>query len=345
MNSIHNIYDAFLYKYKKFILALTYTPGFNINYIIDDIAKTFNLQTIKLEGDSMLTSNSKFDYSKLSSDVNKLLAESDFKLKSNSPGFYGQGILIHGLTLPTKNLDFQIDLQLHFSTTITMFLKSNIDSDPDSDSDGIIKYTVDDYNKFKDLLSENKINKYFNLKTDPAPDLNDSVFDKIIDFMEIKVYGKDYEKYATKIIKEKVTKNDKILTPLVNPKPTDVLAISEKNQLANEKRDELLTDTILSSVSDIFDANDKYPTKKSHTNYSIYKKMAKNIELSEAEYNMSDMDLLTGNDHSSVSGSETDSDADSDTNSDTNSDTDSGSETIDLMLKDDIEISDSAFIR
>jgi hypothetical protein len=338
MNSIHNIYDAFLYRYKKFILAFTYTPGFNINYIIDDIAKTFNLQIIKLEGDTMLKSDSIFNYSKLNSDVNKLLTESDFKIKTNSPGYFGQGILIYGLSMPTKNLDFYIDLQLHFSTSVTMFLKSN------SDPDGKIIYTIDDYNTFKDLLTENKVHKYFNLKADVSPDLNDSVFEKIIDFLEFKVYGKDYEKYATKLQKEKNKKND--LTPLVNPKPTDVLAISEKNQLANEKRDELLTDAILSSVSDIFDANDKYPTKKRHTNYNIYKKMAKlESELSETESNMSDMDLLIGNELSDSDQTNTQTESSDQTNTQTeSSDQELSSETLDLYQKDDIESIDSTYI-
>jgi hypothetical protein len=336
MSSIHNIYDAFLYRYKKFILAFTYTPGFDINYVIDDIAKTFNFRIIKLEGDSILKPESVFNYSKLNSDVNKLLTESDSKIKSSQPGFFGQGILIYGLTLPTTNLDFQIDLQLHLSTTITMFLKYN------SDPDGKITYTVDDYNKFKELLAENKIHKYFNLKTDPVPDLNDSVFEKIIDFIEFKVYGKDYEKYATKILKEKSQKNDQLLPSLVNPKPTDVLAISEKNQLVNEKRDELLTDAILSSVSDIFDANDKYPTKKSHTNYHIYKSMAKNIQLSDSESNMSDIDLLIGNDTGSKTNTDTDTDTDLDLTTHSHSTT--GSETLDLDLKDDVEIIDSTFV-
>jgi hypothetical protein len=360
MSSIHNIYDAYLYRYKKFILAFTYTPGFDIKYVIDDIAKTFNCQIIKLEGDSILKADSKFNYSKLNSDVKKLLSESDFKIKSNLPGYFGQGILIYGLNIPTKNLDFQIDLHLHFSASINMFLKSN------SEPDGKKTYTVDDYKKFKDLLAENKIHKYFNQKVDPSSDLNDSVFEKIIDFLEIKVYGKDYEKYSTKLSKERNQKNN--LKPLVNPKPNDVLAISQKNQLANDKRDELLTDVILSSVSDIYDTNDKYPTKKSHTNYHIYKKMAKDSKLSESESNMSDFDLLTGDEYDDLSESdksnsgsdtdksntesdtesdtesETNSDTESETNSDTESDIETNSETLDLYLKDDIELTDSTFI-
>jgi len=334
MSSIHNIYDTFLYKYKKFILAFTYTPGFNIDYVIDDIAKTFNFKCLKLDGESMLKPDSQFNYSKLNMDLNNIIAESNLKIKTNSPGFYGQGILIYGLTFPTEKLNFQIDLQLHFSTTISMFLKSN------SEPDGKIIYTVDDYNKLKDLIADNKIHKYFNLKIDPAIDLNDAVFDKIIDFIEFKVYGKvNYEKYATKILKEQKSKNDPNL--FINPKPVNVFAISEKNELANEKRDELLTDVILSSVSDMYDANDIYPTKKSHTNYQIYKKMAKKIELSDTESKMSDMELLTSNDKSDTDTGTNSSDTNStDSNSTDSNLTNSESDLRDLMLKEDIDIDD-----
>ena len=41
---------------------------------------------------------------------------------------------------------------------------------------------MNDYNKFKDLLTDNKINKYYNIKSEPTNELNDSVFNKIIDF-------------------------------------------------------------------------------------------------------------------------------------------------------------------
>jgi hypothetical protein len=330
----HNIYDAFLYRYKKFILAFTYTPGFNPNLIIDDIAKTFNLQIIKLDGPSMLKPDSVFDYAKLNDQVNKLITDSNAKLNTNIIGYYGQGILIHGLNFPTKMLNFQIDLQLHFSTSIGMFLKSN------TDPDGKAVYTIDDYNKFKDILDENKIHKYFNLKTDASTEVADAVFEKIIDFLEFKVYGKDYDKYSTKAKKEIASSNTTNPKPMINPKSVDVYSGSNIAQQKKEKYDELLTDSILSSVSDLYDSNPLYATKKKHTNFNIYKQMAKNTELSEAEQKMSKMELLTSDsiEFNESSDKENLSKSNNKTNNKTNNDTESESESdSDLIDETDID--------
>jgi len=318
-----NIYDAFLYKYKKFILAFTYTPGFDPNLIIDDIGKTFNLFIIKLDGPSMLKSDSIFDYDKLNDKIDKLLLESSDKLNTNIIGHYGQGILIYGLNFPLNKLKFQIDLHLHFSTSLGMFLKSN------TNQDGQILYTVDDYNKFKDILAENKVHKYFNIKSDVTTEVADAVFEKIIDFLEFKVYGKDYDKYSTKAKKELAASNTTNPKPMQNPSSVDIYTSSSKSEMIREKYDEILTDSILSSVSDIFDSNPLFPTKKKHTNYHIYKNMAKNIELSESEEKMSDIELLTSdsdsNSDTGIKLKDSDSDSQSENSESENSETDSES--------------------
>ena len=36
----YNIYEAYLYRFKKFILAFSYTPGFDIKFLIDDMQHT-----------------------------------------------------------------------------------------------------------------------------------------------------------------------------------------------------------------------------------------------------------------------------------------------------------------
>ncbi len=181
MNSAkYNVYDSFLYKYKKFILAFTYTPGFNIQFIVDDMTKTFGLFPI------MLT-----NISELNNKVNELLDDSKLRLETSVPGYYGQGILIYGINLPDHLMKFTIDLHLHFSLNLTNYLKLNPDS------------TNNDYNQLNNDIKNNKISKYYNVKNDPSMELNDQVFDKIIDFIEIKVYGKDYDSYSTKKLKEK----------------------------------------------------------------------------------------------------------------------------------------------
>lgn len=253
----YNVYDAYLYKYKKFILVFTYTPGFNINYVIDDISKAFNLQVLNLEGPTMLKKDSVFAYDKLNDQVTKLLEENEMRLHTNLPEYYGKGILIYGLSFPQKSLTFQIDLQLHFSTSLPTFLKSN------TSPDGKVQYTVDDYNNFKDILADNKINKYYNIKGEPSIDLNNSIFDKVIDFIEFKIYGKEYEL--------KSTKTKKKLEPISNTKVESILEQSKNKQLANEKLEDAIIDATLSIASD--NADYKY-----RSNYHRYKKLSKNIK-------------------------------------------------------------------
>jgi hypothetical protein len=220
-----------------------------------------------------------------------------------------------------------------------MFLKSN------TNPDGKTIYTVDDYNKFKDILDENKIHKYFNLKIDATTEVADAVFEKIIDFLEFKVYGKDYDKYSTKAKKEIASSNATNPKPMINPKSVDVYSGSNIAQQKKEKYDELLTDSILSSVSDIYDSNPLYATKKKHTNFHTYKQMAKNIVLSEAEQKMSKMELLTSDSiefnessNNESSNNENLSKSNNKTNNKTNNDMESESESdSDLIDETDID--------
>ncbi len=280
MSSKHNVYDAFLYKYKKFIIALSYTPGFDISYVVDDISKAFNFKVIKLNGPFMLKPDSVFDYDKLNRDITDTLNSDQKNLDIGMPGFYGSGILLYGLNFPPKMLKHQIDIQLHFSTSVNMFIKTNIG--PNNQ----ILYTVDDYNKFKDILAENKINKYFNIKTDPSAELNDAVFDKIIDFLEFKVYGKDYELYSTKTSKEKATKP---LEPLYNPESVPALEQSAKAEEVAKSREKDMIDLALSISADNIDNDPSYANKKIHTSSYRYKKLAAMLSDSD-HYSDTDID-------------------------------------------------------
>jgi len=254
MNHKYNIYDAFLYKYKKFILALSYTPNFNINYVIDDIVKTFNFSVVKLEGINdgpiILKEDTKFNFNKLNNDVQKLLDENQFNMTHNLQGYFGKGILIYGLNFPDKELKFTIDLHLHFSTSMSLFLKSNLSTNNQP------QYNADDYNKFKDILSTNKIHKYFNIKSDPSVELCDAIFDKIIDFMEFKIYGKKYEELASKNKKEQA---EKLST---NPNLTDTLKISEQNEKIKEQVDIDKIDASLAISANNADSDTKFDDTK-----------------------------------------------------------------------------------
>ena len=269
-----NIYDAFMYKYKKFILALSYTPGLDIQPIIDDMAKTFNFITVKLDGPKMLKSDSMFNYDKLNDEINKILEENQKTLDLNIPGIFGKGILIYGLTFPQNKIKTQIDLQLHYSASVSMFLKAN------TDEENFPLYTVDDYNAFKQLLAENKINKYFNIKSVVGSELNDSTFEKIIDFLEWKVYGKDYATLSTKAKKENAALHLE-QKPLVNPNAVDILEVSKQNEVIRDEIDKDVTDAALSITADNYDYSGNYNTPKKETSRHINKKIEKSLTESD----------------------------------------------------------------
>jgi len=200
-----NIYDAYLYKFKKFILAFSYTPGFDFSPIVSDISKSFALRIIHLDNNN---------YDDLNNKVNTIINE-NIQTKNN----HYVGILIHGLNFDQSKIKFQIDLQLHFSLSSQLFLKLNP------------KSSIDDYNNLKNVLNNNKINKYYNIKSDPTIELNDSVFDKIIDFIEFKVYGKNYEELASK---NKQKNFDKYVTDISKPTNSDETTKSDESDESDE---------------------------------------------------------------------------------------------------------------
>lgn len=184
----YNIYEAFLYKFKQFILGITYIPGFDISNIIDDISKTFSLIPIKLNDDFNLDNKNLENFNKK---VNNIIEENNLRIKSNFPIQNIQGILIYGLTLPDKLLSFNINFHLHLSLNKEMYKKLNKNAD------------IKEYNNFQKLLENNKIHKYYNIKTELNKKLNNNIFDKIVDFIEFKLYGKDYNIFSTAARKKK----------------------------------------------------------------------------------------------------------------------------------------------
>lgn len=100
MNNKYNVYEAYLYKFKTFILAMSYTPGFDIDFLIEDIKQTFNFKVVKLDGPDFLKADSVFNYDKLNKDIDKIIEEN--KTITLTTTTYGTGILIYGLHFQPK---------------------------------------------------------------------------------------------------------------------------------------------------------------------------------------------------------------------------------------------------
>ena len=236
----YNIYDAFLYKYKKLILIITHTPGLDITDLITDISQNFNMRTINLEGPKIIKKDNldQYNYKKVNNDVANILKENDDKLKSSFKGYYGQGILLYGLSFPKSKIDFRPDLHLHLSITQKQFIKLN------SNVEGSL------YDSFADILSQNIINKYYNLKTDMTDEINDTIFYKIIDFIEKKIYNKNYEEYSTKnkMLKENTQTEESDQTE--KSKSLSQTDDSKYDTIVNEITDELEEDSIEQALED-----------------------------------------------------------------------------------------------
>jgi hypothetical protein len=225
-----NVYEAYLYKYKKFILAFSYIPGINIDFAVDDIAKTFNMKVVKLS-----TKNNENDYDKLNKEIDRIIDENNKFLESIHPNvdtnkpYYGQGILICGLSFPQTKITFKIDRQFHFSLSQTTYLKLNSNS------------TIEEYNKLVANIITNTVNRYFNIKSEITMDTNNNIYDRLIDYFESKLYSKeDYLLYSTKNKKEKgkeksTTETDNIIQP--EQIQEDVFDENEENYTRNNNID------------------------------------------------------------------------------------------------------------
>lgn len=222
---MYNVYEAYLYKFRQFIFVLSYSPGIDIKSIIDDIALPFNFRIIKLEN---IKDSDDFDYNKLSNDVNKILNENKLTINGDGPIHNIKGILIYGLNFPVKSLFFKVDIQYHLSLSKKLYFKFNND---------------DKYEYYSKIVESNKINKYFNIKEEINKNINDQIYDKLIEFIEKKVYGKNYEKLSLTYNKNNNSLKSKNNIVDTNNSITDSEIISDSDSDIQEKdSSELLFD-------------------------------------------------------------------------------------------------------
>ena len=215
------IYDAYLYKYKKFILIISHTPGLSVDLLVDDISKAFNLKKIKLNN---------LNYDELNNKINKYLEENDFNINNNLKHYLGMGLVIYGNTFPTDKLKFKQDLQLHVSSSLKMFLKYDNTN------------TKEIYDNLSKELVNNKINKYYNIKQPIDIEFNNKVFDKIIDFIMFKVYDKEnYKLYSKKLndISNTITELDSTELDKLDSTELDKLDSTELDNLDSTELDNI----------------------------------------------------------------------------------------------------------
>ena len=181
-----NIKDAYLKFNKKFILLITYTSGINIESLI-------HLFKNDLEFNIVLSNNNIAEtYNDLNTNINNILFEDENKMKI-APAYFGSSIVIFGQSFPSNLIKFNYDLHIHISISKSKY------------------YTIypekskNDYDDLSKIISNNKINKYFNIKDNNITNdyqLDDTkldeIFNFIIDYFEKNVYKSKYDMYATK---------------------------------------------------------------------------------------------------------------------------------------------------
>ncbi len=216
-----NIKDAFLMKNKKFIILISYTPGIELNNFFDLFQKSLNLKLLFLHNDNLYPNNINFiNFNDLTEKIYGELSNID-KIK-NIPNLSknGPAIAIFGLSFPPDKIKFNYDLHIHLSLSKKLFNKSITDND-------IKNIDPEYYNKSIEFTKDNKINKYFNVKSYDDDDFNqllDNIFDYIIEYWEKSVYGKNYDKLSSKTIQKS--------------------KIDESNDSLESERSEEITDTL-----------------------------------------------------------------------------------------------------
>jgi len=270
----YNIKDAFLKLNKKFILLVTHTSGIKIESIVNLLSNDLTLKTI-ISYDT--------DFSIINNKINTILEDDKNKMKL-SPVYLGSSIAIIGTSFPTNLIKFNVDLHIHISISKTKYLAIYPEK------------TKDDYDNLSKLISNDKINKYFNIKDNNITEDNqldesklDEVFNYIIDFYEKSVYKTKYEMYATKNIKSldnlelsdiKDTDSDKL-------KDSDSDKISNIDININNSDNDSDNENLLESLDSDFSNLDKIEMNKD--SIIIPKKLLKKLKKKHKKLSSSEL--------------------------------------------------------
>ncbi len=218
--SEYNVLDVLLMRKKKYIVLFSGLDFSPVEQIANDLSKDFNSTVLNfihlgLE-DSLDPVNTR---------VNDLIN------KSNKPLF------IIGKTFPSSKLKIPVDLHIHISLHQIAILKL----DPLKRQDLPAKYV--------ESIKTNRVNKYINLQKEYSLDkIEDEIFNIIVDDIEKKVYGDQYESLGSK--SSTSTNSSQPTNPT---KPTqssqlvfnpNVPTVKELKEQATKKAEEEIQDSI-----------------------------------------------------------------------------------------------------
>jgi hypothetical protein len=238
ITSEYNVLDVLLMRKKKYIILFSGLDFSPVEQIVNDLSKDFNSTVLNfihlgLE-DSLDPVNNR---------VNDLIN------KSNPT----KALFIIGKTFPSSKLKIPVDLHIHISLHQIAILKL----DPLKRQDLPTKYV--------ESIKTNRVNKYINLQKDYSIDkIEDEIFSIIVDDIEKKVYGDQYETLGSK--------SSNTQTKPAEVKPTssqlsfdpNVPSIKELKEEVTKKAEDEIKDSIdsaedsLSAEKELDDSSDDF---------------------------------------------------------------------------------------
>ncbi len=224
--SEHNVLDVLLMRKKKYIVLFSGLDFSPVEQIVNDLSKDFNstvLNFIHLGLDDSLDP--------INTRVNDLLNKS-----GNSP----KALFIIGKSFPSSKLKIPVDLHIHISLHQIAILKL----DPLKRQDLPTKYI--------ESIKTNRVNKYINLQKEYSiGKIEDDVFNVIVDDIEKKVYGDQYETLGSKSSNPNTTDKAKPVEAsklVFNP---NVPSIKEQKEQVTKNVEEEIKESIDSAEDSI----------------------------------------------------------------------------------------------
>lgn len=213
MDKEYNILEILLLKKKKYIVLFS-----GLNLLIPELECSLVEKIVKeLYNDFNAIFLYYLDFKYFDLSFNDNLIVINERVKKLLDEKKEQVLFIMAQSFPTDKLKFMVDYHIHIS--LSQNLLNKLDKTPNL------------YEKYQIEIKKNRINKYINLKNDYKLDeIINNVFNFIIDDIEKKVYGDQYDKLNHNVYKES-DKSEQSSKLVFNPN-----AISSEEKRENEKK-------------------------------------------------------------------------------------------------------------
>lgn len=222
----HNVLDVLLMKKKKYIVLFSGLDFSPVEQITNHLANDFEAIVLNFIHLSLTDS-----LDPINNRVNDLIGKKDSNPKP---------LFVIAKTFPLTKLKIPIDLHIHISLHQIAIQRLDPLKRPELSA------------QYMESIKTNRVNKYINLKKEfEVSEIEDEIFGIIIDDIEKKVYGDDYQTLGSKASKSSISTESKPepntkfkSDPLKQTFNQNVPSIQEKKLLATTKAEEEIKDAI-----------------------------------------------------------------------------------------------------